>query len=488
MAVAYVAHAHDAAGMFLGAMGTRQVDMEQLVRTLHSTATPLVVVDEAGPWGSWRSRDLTQPGHRCSVVAPSRRPQKPGDRVKTARRDAMPGARLRRSGDLPPGAVPTGAEEAMRDLGRARADARRDRTAAQCRLTAVWRRHDRRDTGRAPWPPAHLRWRREVVCPTPAPPMVWHADVRASTAHTDRRGRLEHARRDQGNVWRFPPGVAARHAWRGVPCTVAVTTVAALGDLPRVEPPRPRMQLGGRIPSAYARGERRRQGALPNAGHTPARRARVEAAWASRDPANVSRHVPRRLAPPVERAPGQPLEGTRAPVPTRSTPPGPGEACQPRRRGHGSGTGGLSVGHGPPRARDTRRPPAPSPWDEHGPCPSQRGQGASTTDALARTGRCPPVVRPYGHRPPRRRHAPAGGRVAGQPHASRRRVAVPSEPRPVPPARSGHRREPAVMAHRPEPLRRGVPASGRAAAPVWCPPRRREEAARTPRASSEAGT
>jgi hypothetical protein len=80
-----------------------------------------------------------------------------------------------------------------------------------------------------------------------------------------------------------------------VPCTVAVTLVAALGALTRVEHPRPVMSSLGLIPSASASGERRRQGALPTAGYTPARRVLVEGAWASRYPANVSRHWPLRL-------------------------------------------------------------------------------------------------------------------------------------------------------------------------------------------------
>jgi transposase len=102
IAVAYVAQAHDAEVTFLGAIGTRQVDIAQLVRTRQSKAPHLVFVYEAGPCGSWLDRDLTQQGHRCPVVAPSLIPNKPGDRVKPDRRDAVQLARLMRSGDLTP--------------------------------------------------------------------------------------------------------------------------------------------------------------------------------------------------------------------------------------------------------------------------------------------------------------------------------------------------------------------------------------------------
>jgi transposase len=70
IAVAYVAPAHDADVTFVGTSGSRQVDIDQLMRTLHSKAPHLVFVYEAGPCGYWRYRSLTKQGHRCYVVAP----------------------------------------------------------------------------------------------------------------------------------------------------------------------------------------------------------------------------------------------------------------------------------------------------------------------------------------------------------------------------------------------------------------------------------
>ncbi len=295
IAVASVAKAHHAEVTFLGTIGTRQVDIDQLVRTLHSKATHLVVVYEAGPCGYWRSRDLTKKGHLCWVVAPSRMPRTAGDRVKTDRRDAVQLARLMRSGDLTPVYIPRVEDEAMRDLTRARADALRDLKVATFRLNAFLRRHEIRYTGAATWGPAHLRWLSEVVCPTPAQPMVFQAYVRAVNEHTERLQRLEHELREPVQTWRMRPVVEALQALRGVQFTVAVTTGADLGDRTRFDSPRQLLTCLGLIPSAYSSGARRRQGSLTNAGHTHARRALVEGAWASRDPANVSRHLLRRL-------------------------------------------------------------------------------------------------------------------------------------------------------------------------------------------------
>ena len=295
IAVAYVAQDHHAEVVSLGTIGTRQCDIDQLIRKMQSKSKHLIFVYEAGPCGDWLYRYLTKKGQVCWVVAPSLIPKKPGDRVKTNRRDAIKLARLMRSGDLTPVYVPTVDDEAIRDLCRAREDALRDLKTAKFRLTAFLLRHDIRSTGRATWGPAHLRWLSEVVCPTPAQQIVFQEYIRAVTEHTTRLERLEQELTDQVQTWRLAPVVAALQALRGVQCTVAVTTVAELGDLTRFENPRQLMNSLGVTPSEYSTGERRRQGGITKTGNTHARRALVEGAWASRSPAKVSRHLQLRL-------------------------------------------------------------------------------------------------------------------------------------------------------------------------------------------------
>ena len=295
IAVAYIAKDHDADVIYLGTIGTRHVDLETLVRTLQSKAKHLIFVYEAGPCGYWLYRYLRKKGYVCWVVAPSLIPKKAGDRVKTDRRDAVQLARLMRSGDLTPVYVPTVEDEAIRDLCRAREDAIADLKAAKFRLKAFLLRHDIRYTGQATWGPAHLRWLSEVVCATPAQHIVFQEYVRAVTEHTERLQRLEQERQEHVKSWRLYPVVEALQALRGVQFTVAVTTVAELGDLTRFENPRQLMKYLGLIPSEYSTGERRRQGAITKAGNTHARRALVEGAWAYRYPAKVSRHLQLRL-------------------------------------------------------------------------------------------------------------------------------------------------------------------------------------------------
>ncbi len=118
IAVAYAPEDRGAEVVSLGMIGTRQCDVDKLIRRLESKGAALVFAYGAGPCGYWLYRSLTRRGLNCMVVAPSLIPRKPGDRVKTDRRDAITLARLLRSGDLSSIYVPRVDDEAIRDLSR----------------------------------------------------------------------------------------------------------------------------------------------------------------------------------------------------------------------------------------------------------------------------------------------------------------------------------------------------------------------------------
>src|SRR5205809_7497816 len=168
IAVAYAAEDRSTEVVSLGMIGTRQCDIDKLIRKLESKGAPFAIAYEAGPCGYWLYRYLTRKGLTCFVVAPSLIPRKPGDRVKTDKRDAVTLARLARSGDLTPVYVPAVSDEAIRDLARAREDALRDLNAARFRLKALLLRNDIRYVGRANWGPEHVRWLARLVLATPA--------------------------------------------------------------------------------------------------------------------------------------------------------------------------------------------------------------------------------------------------------------------------------------------------------------------------------
>ena len=216
IAVAYAPEDRGAEVVSLGAIGTRQCEIDKLLRTLVAKGARLNFTSEAGPCGYGLYRYLIGKGLPCQVVAPSLIPRTAGDRVKTDRRDAMTLARLMRSGDLRSIYVPTVEDEALRDLSRARDDAMQDLKRSKRRLKSFLLRQDIRYVGRANWNAAHLRWLAEVVCPTPPQQIVFQEYVRAVTEQQERVQRVERELHEAVKTWRLYPVVEAIQALRGI--------------------------------------------------------------------------------------------------------------------------------------------------------------------------------------------------------------------------------------------------------------------------------
>jgi transposase len=295
IAVAHVPDDRRADVTYVGRIGTRQADIDRLIHRLQTKTERLVVAYEAGPCGYVLHRHLTRRGITCLVVAPSLIPRKPGDRVKTDRRDAVQLARLLRSGDLDSVYVPTVEDEALRDLCRAREAAVVTLKAAKFRLKSFLLRLGLHYTGRANWNDAHLRYLSKVVCPTPAQQIVFQESLRAVDEQVERLKRIETELAALVPAWHLAPVVHALQALRGVQDVVAVTVAAELGDITRFDNPRQLAAFLGLVPSEDSTGDRRRQGPITKAGNGHARRALIEGAWAYQYPAKVSPHIRKRL-------------------------------------------------------------------------------------------------------------------------------------------------------------------------------------------------
>jgi transposase len=163
--VACVDAVHDAAVIDLGTVGTQQYAVDRLLKKLSGRGR-LKLVYEAGPCGFWLHRYLTGKGLDYVVAAPSLIPQKPGDRIKTDRRDARNLALSLRAGTLSTVHVPTPDQEQFLDVVRTWQQAKRDVSAARQRLKSFLLRHDIRYTGTANWSAAHRRWLAEMVLPS----------------------------------------------------------------------------------------------------------------------------------------------------------------------------------------------------------------------------------------------------------------------------------------------------------------------------------
>lgn len=277
-----------------GAIDNTLTALDKVVRKLVSTGGRLHFVYEAGPCGYGLYRHLTAQGFDCDVVAPSMVPRKSGDRIKNDRRDACNLARLDRAGELTPVYVPRAEDEAIRDLTRAREDAKTDEKRAKQLLKSFLLRYDVRYAGAASWSAAHWRWLSDITMDHPGQQIVLQEYIDAIGECSRRVHRLTDQIQQMVAHWRMSEVVTALQALRGVSLIVAATTVAEIGDLNRFTSPVELMCYLGLVPSEHSSGEKTRRGSITKSGNTHVRRVLTEAAWSYRLPAKVGRGLLKR--------------------------------------------------------------------------------------------------------------------------------------------------------------------------------------------------
>jgi transposase len=272
-----------------GRIGGELKDLDKVIRKLHSKGSEFHFAYEAGPCGYQVYRHLTAKGYSCLVVAPALIPRRPGDRIKCDRRDALTLARLFRAGELTAIRVPDIDDEAMRDLIRAREDAVSVERRAKQRTAALLLRHGRRYPGKTTWGRGHWSWLLQQVMEHPAQQIVLQEYLDAVRQASARVQLLTDQIRELMPQWRRAPFVAAYQALRGVSLIVAATLVAEVGDLNRFRKPKELMAYLGLVPSEHSSGASVRRGRITKTGNGHARRVLVEAAWAYRLRARVTR-------------------------------------------------------------------------------------------------------------------------------------------------------------------------------------------------------
>ncbi len=284
---------------FLGTIPNRPEAVRRLVKRLGST-TQLKACYEAGPTGYVLYWQMIELGVQCAVVAPTLVPQKPGDRVKTDRRDAEKLAVLYRGGHLTPVWVPDQAHEALRDLVRAREAAKSDQLRARHRLQKFLLRHGRRPPqGIKAWTQKHLDWvRREVHFEAPAQEAVL-VDHLAEVEHARERVRRLEGAIDTA-VEAAPAClrgvIEALQGLRGIAKVSAATIVSEVGLLSRFRKPRQLMGYSGGVPREDSSGERVRRGSITKTGNAHLRRIVGEAAWSYRHRPTVRGELLKRQA------------------------------------------------------------------------------------------------------------------------------------------------------------------------------------------------
>lgn len=242
---------------------------------------PVAVTYEAGPTGFGLSRVLNEAGVRCVVAAPSKLQRPAGDRVKTDAKDAVHLAKLLRLDEVSPVVVPTAAQEAARDLVRAREDCRGDLMRARHRLSKLLLRHGQVYTGGKAWTGAHDVWLRQVgrdQLTGPGTRMAFESDYDAVLSVKARRDRLDKEITTMAADSEYTPIVARLGCLRGVATLTGFGLAVEIGDWDRFDG----NTIGsfvGLVPSEHSSGATRSQGSITKTGNGHARRLLVEAAW-----------------------------------------------------------------------------------------------------------------------------------------------------------------------------------------------------------------
>lgn len=288
---------------YLGEITNTPEALVKLVRRLQSDCADLSFCYEAGGCGYGIYRQLCALGHACQVIAPTLIPKKAGDRIKTDRRDSVNLARLYRAGELTAVQVPDTAQEALRDLTRAREDIKHMQRLAKQRLQAFLLRHGRRYTGKHPWTQAYFRWLEMVKLAHPAQQIVFQEYLDAVITCSRRLQGLEQVMAQTVQQADTRPVIEALMALRGISLITATTVVAEIGDLRRFAKASQLMAYLGLVPSERSSGGKRSRGGITKTGNSHVRRVLVEAAWSYRHTARKTALLQRRAertAPAVQ--------------------------------------------------------------------------------------------------------------------------------------------------------------------------------------------
>ena len=253
--------------------------LRQMVRWLKDLKGPVRCVYEAGPCGYELYRLLVAKGVDCSVAAPSLTPRKPGERIKTNRRDARKLAELHRAGVLTLIRVPDRRQESVRDLLRARDDVRRTVMSARHRLSKFLLRHGRRFREGANWGGKHWQWIRSQKMDQPYEQIVLDHYIEVLEARQEELKTLDQHVRDVSNEPDYAPMVGQLCTLRGIDVLSAMIILSELGDLRRFTSARQLMAAVGLVPSEYSTGDKTRRFGITKTGNAHVRHVLIQASW-----------------------------------------------------------------------------------------------------------------------------------------------------------------------------------------------------------------
>ncbi|MGG1311587.1 IS110 family transposase [Cohnella laeviribosi] len=281
---------------YFGVIAHRPETVRRLLKKL-GTPDQLELCYEARPTGFELYRWITAMGYSCTVIAPSHTPSRPGDQVKTDRRDSERLAQLFRAGELTAVHIPSREDEALRDLIRLRADAKEDLHRCRQRIIHFLLRRMIQQPAemKRRWSKKYREWLEKLTFDYESEQLTFQEYLYAHRECEERLKRVEAAMVEQALKGTRAEIIQAVQALRGIALTTAITIVAEIGSFRRFRSPAQLLAYLGMVPRKYSSGQTVKRGSLTKTGNRNVRRVFIEAAWSYRHRPAVKGELAKRL-------------------------------------------------------------------------------------------------------------------------------------------------------------------------------------------------
>ena len=278
--------------------------IKRLVKQLSKDGSSLCFCYEASQFGYGIYRLITNLGHKCDVIAPTLIPRKPGDKVKTDKRDSENLARYHRSGQLTKVWVPDIEHEGVRALVRARQDIVEAYKKSRVILLTFLKMCNIPSPKGERWTIKFFSWLEDLKFETPSHQITFETYLTMVKGNKNLLNEVNKNIEYSFDSWSLKPLVEGIMAMRGISLVTGITIISELGDIGRFKSPRQLMSYAGIVPSEYSSGDKRTQGHITKAGNGTLRKALIESAWAYQYPPRKSKVIRDRMERTSEKIQG----------------------------------------------------------------------------------------------------------------------------------------------------------------------------------------
>jgi len=254
--------------------------IKKFFKRLKDKGENIICCYEAGPTGFTLFRQLEDMEITCYVAAPSLLPRRPGDKIKTDKRDAVMLAKVLRNQEIVPVHVPTRSDEAVRDYLRMCNDMRNDLKRQKQRLLQFLLRIGMKyETGKSYWTGAHRTWLKSLKFEEVMHKLTFDEYYTSIIEHEAKIDLIKEKIEEISAEKAYAERVSKLKCFKGIDTLTALTFVAEIGDFRRFRKAQEFMAYLGLVPSEHSSGEKRKIGGITKAGNSRLRKLLIESSW-----------------------------------------------------------------------------------------------------------------------------------------------------------------------------------------------------------------